>query len=246
MLATRIIPLLLNKRGALVKGRGFNKSRVVGHTLQAIRVFQARNVDELILLDVSGDSLDVGLTEAFASDCFMPLTVGGGVRTLDDFAAMIANGADKVAINTAAIETPELITEASRKFGSQAVTVSIDVRNGTVWINAGRRDTGRSPVDVARSVEALGAGEILVNRIERDGTLQGYDLDLVRSVAGSVSIPVVAAGGAGSYEHLKQGLEAGAHAVAAGAMWTFTDATPQGAAEYLAQHGFAVRHKLAA
>jgi cyclase len=245
-LATRIIPVLLNKRGALVKGRKFNHGRVIGHTLQAIRVYQARDVDELIYLDVAASEPDFSLISQFATECMMPLTVGGGVRTLDHFGKLIQGGADKVSINTAAYETPELISEASRKFGSQAVVISLDVKNGTIWTHSGRHDTGRDAASFARDVAELGAGEILLNSIDRDGTLSGYDTELIRSVSRAVSIPVIACGGAGNYEDLRLGLEAGAHAVAAGALWSFCDATPASAAEYLASHGVPVRRRIAA
>lgn len=246
MLAKRIIPSLLNRRGSLIKGRGFNKNRVIGSTLQAIRVYQTRNVDELIYLDVAADGgPDFGLIEQFAHECFMPVTVGGGIRTLDHVKRLIQGGADKVSLNTAAFDNPCLITEAARKFGSQSVVVSIDVRDGKVWTHNGTHDTGALPVDYARRMEQSGAGEILLNSIERDGTLCGYDLGLIREVSGAVSIPVVACGGAGSYEHLKEGLDAGAHGVAAGAMWTFCDCTPAGAADYLSS-SYPVRRRLVA
>lgn len=249
-LATRIIPVLLNKGGTLVKGRGFNHGRVVGHTLQAIRIYQGRNVDELVYLDVTATAQqrgpDLAMLSQFAAECFMPVTVGGGVSTLAHFRDLLANGADKVAINTAAVETPDLICRASQKFGAQAVVVSIDVVNNTVFTHCGKNNAGRGAVSWAKEIEARGAGEILINCVERDGTLQGYDLALIARVSGAVSIPVIACGGAGTYEHLRQGLAAGAHAVAAGAMWSFTDATPAGAADYLANHGISVRRKRAA
>ena len=249
-LATRIIPVLLNKGGALVKGRGFSHGRVVGHTLQAIRVYQGRNVDELAYFDVTataeGRGPDVALVRQLTGELFAPLTVGGGVSTLDHFRQLLRNGADKVAINTAAIETPDLISAAANKFGAQAVVVSIDVKDGMVCCRNGCAMTDLKPADFAQRVENQGAGEILLNCVERDGTLSGYDLDLIRDVASIVRIPVIACGGAGSYEHLREGLAAGAHAVAAAAMWHFTDSTPAGAAEYLASCGIPVRRKRAA
>lgn len=250
MLAKRIIPVLLNKGGSLVKGRQFNHGRIVGHTLQAIRIYQSRNVDELVYFDIAATAErrgpDIDLISQFASSCFMPLTVGGGVRTLEHFRQLFANGADKVAINTAAIETPDLIDAAANKFGAQAVVVSIDVKDGKVATHCGKGVTNRYALDWAKEIEARGAGEILLNAIDRDGTLSGYDLDLVESVSGAVGIPVVACGGAGTYEHMKQALDAGAHAVAASAMWSFTDATPAEAAEYLHRHNIPVRRKIAA
>jgi cyclase len=249
-LATRIIPTLLNRGGALVKGRGFNANRVVGHTLQAIRVYQARQIDELIYLDIgatpAGRGPDVDMIKQFAHDCFMPLTVGGGIRTLPHACQLIANGADKVALGTAAVEDPCLIGAIAAKFGRQAVVVSIDVKDGQVVTHCGKRAAGLDPVQWARECEAKGAGELLVNAVDRDGTLTGYDLELVRSISEAVNIPVIACGGAGTYEHMKQALDVGAHAVAASAIWAFTDATPAGAAEYLARQGVPVRRKIAA
>lgn len=247
MLATRIIPSLLNKRGALVKGRGFNANRVIGHTLQAVRVYQSRDVDELIYLDIAANNgPDFALIDQFAQECFMPLTIGGGVRNMEHFARLIKGGADKVSLNTAAVENPDLIRHAAEKFGRQAVVVSIDVKGSTVHTQNGTHDTGLDPVEFAEHVQSLGAGEILLNRIERDGTLQGYDLDLIGRVASKVSIPVIASGGAGSYDDLKAGLDCGAHAVAAGAMWSFTDSTPAHAANHLAQLGVPVCLRLVA
>ena len=249
-LARRIMPVLLNKNGTLVKGRGFSHGRVVGHTLQAIRIYQGRNVDEMIYLDVTataeGRGPDIGMVRSLTEELFAPLTVGGGVSTIDHFRQLLANGADKVAINTAAVETPDLIGEAAEKFGRQAVVVSIDVKDGWVHTHCGRTYTGWLATNWARICDQRGAGEVLLNCIERDGTMQGYDLDLIRAVSSAVSIPVIACGGAGSYEDLRLALEAGAHAVAASAMWLFSDSTPAGAADYLASHGIPVRRKLAA
>jgi cyclase len=245
-LASRIVPVILFRGTQVYKGEGFRSSRAIGNFRQAIRVFQSRDVDELVVLDISGNAPDVALISEFASEMFMPLTVGGGVRTLDHFGKLIQGGADKVSINTAAYETPELISEASRKFGSQAVVISLDVKNGTIWTHSGRHDTGRDAASFARDVAELGAGEILLNSIDRDGTLSGYDTELIRSVSRAVSIPVIACGGAGSYEDLRLGLEAGAHAVAAGALWSFTDSTPAGAADHFSGFGISVRRKIAA
>lgn len=249
-LAKRIIPLLLNRGGTLVKGRGFNHGRIVGHALQAVRVYQARDVDELIFLDIEatnkGVGPDVGLVKQLTNDLFSPLTVGGGVSNLDHIRQLLANGADKVSINSAAVWQPGLVNEAATRFGSQAIVISIDVKNGYVHTDCGKVDTGLDPKAFAIDMQARGAGEILLNSIERDGTLSGYDLDLINDVSNCVSIPVVACGGAGSYEDLRLALEAGAHAVAASALWHFTDNTPAGAADYLAAHGIPVRRRVAA
>ena len=245
MLACRIIPVVLSRGHEAVKGKGFDSWRSVGQVRQAIRVYQMRNVDELILLNIAatpqGKEPDFAFVQEFAGECFMPVTVGGGVRTLDHFRQLLKHGADKVAINTVACEHPAIIAAAAEKFGRQAVTVSIDVKDNEVFTRCGTQATGLHPVEWARECERLGAGEILLTSIDRDGTLAGYDTALVRSVSGAVSVPVVACGGAGTYQHLKEGLDAGAHAVAAGALWTFTDATPRGAARYLATQGYHTR-----
>ena len=256
MLAKRIIPVVLARGQQAVKGQGFDSWRSVGQLRQAICVYEMRQVDEVILLDIGATperrGPNIEFVREFAGEWFSPVCVGGGVSTIDHFRQLLANGADKVAINTAAVETPELINEAAEKFGRQAVVISCDVKyNGdrsrrSVVIRCGKEDTGRDPIDWARIVDQRGAGEILLNCVERDGAMQGYDLDLIRAVSSAVSIPVIACGGAGSYEDLRLALEAGAHAVAASAMWLFSDATPAGAAEYLANHGIPVRRKIAA
>lgn len=247
MLATRIVPVMLQRGSTLVKGTSFNSWRSVGHSLQAVRIYNARGVDELIYLDIAatpeGRGPDFETVRKLTDECFMPITVGGGVRSVDDVRELLSAGADKVAICTAALEIPGLISDASDQFGSQAIVASVDVREpgypcarcGTIrWELFGA-------VTWARALANAGAGEILLTSIDRDGTLQGYDLDLISAVSKAVNIPVIAAGGAGTYEHLYEGIKAGASAVAAGAMWTFTDATPKGAAHYLAKKGVEVR-----
>jgi len=241
MLKTRIIPVLLYKDTGLVKGTGFNSWRRVGPALPAVNIHDLREVDELIFLDIGCDEPDFDLLRDVSDACFMPLTVGGGVSELDHFRELLLAGADKVAINSAAVRLPSLLETASRKFGSQCVTVSIDVLEGEVVIDRGCSATGLSPLKWARTVEKLGAGEILLNSVERDGTMQGYDLELIRTVSNAVNIPVVACGGAGTYEHFAEGLRAGAHSVAAGAVFQFTERTPGGAATYLDGQGFPVR-----
>lgn len=249
-LASRIIPVILARGQQAVKGRGFDSWRSVGQLRQAIRVYEMRQVDEVCLLDIAATpnckEPDFAFVREFAGEFFSPVCVGGGVKTIEHFQGLLANGADKVAVCTAAVERPQLIDEAARKFGRQAVVVSIDVKDGSVATHCGRVNTGLDPGFFAKEMEDRGAGEILLNCVERDGTLQGYDLELIQDVASIVNIPVVACGGAGTYEHLKQALDAGAHAVAAGAMWSFTDQTPAGAADYLAAQGVPVRRKVAA
>lgn len=244
-LARRVIPIVLMRGHQSVRGNTYGYYRPRTSLRDAIQNYETRNIDELVLLDVAatadGKEPNISHVKNFASALFCPLTVGGGVTTTDHFRALLAAGADKVAINTAAIETPDLISAAANKFGAQAVVVSIDVKGGTVWTRCGTHDSGQDARAFARSAEAMGAGELLVNAIDRDGTESGYDLDLVESVSGAVGIPVVACGGAGSYEHMKQALDAGAHAVAASTIFVSTDATPKGAAKYLAEHGYPTR-----
>lgn len=244
MLATRVIPTLLARGGQLVKGVRFDSWRSVGHVRQSVRIHAARRVDELIYLDIGatpeGRGPDFALVESFAADCTMPLTVGGGVRTIEDVRQLLACGADKVAICTGAFHTT-VMEAAARRFGSQAIVAAIDVKGGAVWSECGVTKWHMKPPNFARLCQDYGAGEILLTAIDRDGTLEGYDLELVRAVSAAVSIPVIANGGAGTYEHMRQAIEAGAHAVAAGAMFAWTDQTPKGASQYLHAHGIHAR-----
>lgn len=240
-LATRIIPVVLMQGRQAVKGEQFQWQRPIGQLAMTVRVYSSRMVDELALIDVSGNAPDSACVRSFADHCFAPLLVGGGVRDLDTIRDLLANGADKIAINTAAVEDPALVEAAAHKIGSQSVVVSIDVKGDTVHIHGGTEDTGLDPVAWAKSAEILGAGEILLNRVERDGMMTGYDLDLIRKVSSAVAIPVTAVGGAGKYSDFVAAINAGAHGVAAGAMWAFTDQTPAGAASYLSGHGIPAR-----
>ena len=237
MLAHRICPTILSKNLQLVKGQAFASDRVCGHALQSARIHSARGVDELILLDVTATPQqrepDYGMVEALSEKCFIPLTVGGGIRTMKQIKSLLNSGADKVIIGTASIEDPEFIRRATDHYGSQAITIAIDVRKGRVFSNCGKVATTLDPVDWACTCSSLGAGEIMLTAIERDGTMTGYDLPMIQAVSQAVSVPVVASGGAGTYEHLYEAIQAGASAVAAGAMWLFTDRTPLAAAQYL-------------
>lgn len=260
MLAKRIIPTLLHRGRQMVKGERFNAWRSVGLIEQAVRIHQARSVDEIVLLDIAATpenrGPDLGLIEQLADSLHSPLTVGGGIRTAQHVRDALAHGADKVLICTAAVERPELISDLAARFGTQAIVAGIDVghficahcavlhpcvlsRCGEDAIEIDGVMT--EPKRLAAQYDELGAGEIMLTSVDVEGTLQGYDLDLVRSVSRAVSIPVIAHGGAGTYEHMREAIEAGASAVAAGAMFLFTDQTPRGAAEYLQQHGIEVR-----
>jgi cyclase len=251
MLKVRIMPTLLFKNVGLVKGVGFDSWRGVGGAMQAVKVYNLREVDELVLLDIRATldarGPDLATVDELADECFMPLTVGGGVRTVDDVRSLLKVGADKVSIGTAAIESPELVTDVARQFGSQCVVVSIDAKVETagswrVYTHAGTRDTDLDPVGVAREMERRGAGEILLTSIDRDGTMSGYDLELTRRVADAVRIPVIASGGAGTYSHMADALAVGhASALAAASIFHFTEQTPLEAKRYLGALGFAVR-----
>lgn len=251
MLKARIIPTLLWKQFGLVKGIGFDSWRRVGPVLPAIKVYNQREVDELILVDVIahalGDEPDCESVEEFAQDCFIPLTVGGGITRLDQVQALLRAGADKVAINTAAYSNPDLVSTIAKRHGVQCIVASVDVRcseNGG-WqchSHAGRQPTGRDVIDWVRELEDRGAGEILITSIERDGTMTGYDLDLVAAVTSAVKIPVIASGGAGNYQHMIDVIQkSGASAVAAASIFHFTEQTPAEAKKALALAGISVR-----
>ncbi|MGQ0612333.1 MAG: imidazole glycerol phosphate synthase subunit HisF [Planctomycetaceae bacterium] len=250
MLKVRVMPTLLYNGATLVKGVGFDSWRTVGSALQAIKVYALRQVDELIFLDITrtreGRPPDFELVDDLANECFMPLTVGGGVRSLEDVRRLLQVGADKVALNTAAVEVPGLVEEIAARFGSQCCVVSIDARRTDagyeVFTRCGRRATGLEPAELARRVEERGAGEVLVGSIERDGTLGGYDLELLRRVSRAVTIPVIASGGAGSGEDMARAvLEGGASAVAAASLFHFTHSTPLEVKRGMRDRGIPVR-----
>lgn len=251
MLKVRIIPTLLWKDLGLVKGVGFDSWRRVGSVLPALKVYTMRDVDELMLLDITatveGNPPDHESVADFSEECSVPLTVGGGIDDASQIGELLRAGADKISLNTGAFARPALVEEAAGKFGAQCVVVSIDARRNeagghSVFVRAGTLDTGRDPVSWAREAAARGAGEILLTSIDRDGTLEGYDLGLVESVASAVDIPVIASGGAGTYQHMIDVVrEAGASAVAAASMFHFTEQTPAGAKQALEAAGIPVR-----
>lgn len=251
MLKVRVIPTLLWKNFGLVKGIGFNSWRRVGPVLPAIKVYNQREVDELILLDIVAHQTDTDpdfeSIEEFGQDSFVPLTVGGGITGTDQVQRLLRAGADKVSINTGAHARPELVTEIAKRHGVQCVVASIDVRadpNGgwQCFSRAGSQPTGREVCAWARELEDRGAGEILITSIERDGTMQGYDLALIEAVVRAVQIPVIASGGAGNYQDMVKAVtDAGASAVAAASMFHFTEQTPAGAKAALAASGVSVR-----
>lgn len=254
MLKVRVIPTLLWKQFGLVKGVGFDSWRRVGPVLPAIKVYNQREVDELILVDIlaqQGDEApDFESIEEFGQDCFVPFTVGGGITRIDYVQRLLRAGADKVSINTAAYTMPELITEIATHHGSQCVVASIDVRavgskSWRCFSHAGHRDTGRDAVEWARELEDRGVGEILITSIERDGTMTGYDLDLIETIVQTVNVPIIASGGAGHYQHMVDAVtKGGASAVAAASIFHFTEQTPAGAKAALAAAGLPVRQSL--
>jgi cyclase len=250
MLKVRIIPKLLLQNGRNVKGVRFGDLRDTGHPVTNARIYDAQGADELVFLDirasVEGRETLCDVVSRAASEVFMPFTVGGGVRTLADFHKLLLAGADKVAVNTAAVERPALLEDAARLFGVQCVVASIDFRreNGDAYVytHGGRVAAGISVLDHVRRCVDCGAGEILLTSIDRDGTMAGYDLELTRLIADAVPIPVIASGGAGTLQHLVDAVRAGsASAVAVGSLFHFTDQSPIKARAFMRVAGIDVR-----
>ncbi|HYV68344.1 MAG TPA: glycosyl amidation-associated protein WbuZ [Myxococcales bacterium] len=251
MLKVRLIPSLLLLNGRCVKGVRFADFRDVGHPITAARVYDAQGADELLFLDITASvenrSTLFEVVARAAEECFMPLTAGGGVRSLGDIRTLLRCGADKVSINTAAVERPAFIREAAETFGRQCIMLSIDCRRRAdgryeVVTRRGQDATGRDPLAWAQEAEAHGAGEILLTALDREGTRQGYDVELTRAVAKGVRVPVIAAGGAGSLQHLVDGVAAGgASAVSAASLFHFTDKSVIKAKAYMRNAGLDVR-----
>ena len=251
MLTKRIIPCLDVTGGRVVKGTKFLELRDAGDPVECAKAYDAQGADELVFLDITASSdnratmLDV--VERTASECFMPLTVGGGIRTVDDMRIMLHAGADKVSINTSALQRPALISEGAKRFGSQCIVVAIDARRRpeggwTVYSHGGRNPTDLEAVAWAKQAEGLGAGEILLTSMDADGTKAGYDMELVRAVSSAVGIPVIASGGAGQLEHMADVLlHAGADAVLAASIFHFGEYTVAGVKRFLASRGVPVR-----
>ena len=256
MLAKRVVPCLDVKDGRVVKGVRFVDLRDAGDPVEAALAYDAQGADELVFLDITASHeardtmLDV--VRRTAEGIYMPLTVGGGIRSVDDVRRLLRAGADKISLNTAALERPAVIREAVERFGSQCIVVAIDARREPgrpdepprwgVYTHGGRRAAGRDALDWAREAVALGAGEILLTSMDRDGTKDGYDLELTRAVSQSVSVPVIASGGAGSLEHLYEGLVGGcADAALAASIFHFGTHTIAEAKAYLHGRGVEVR-----
>lgn len=251
MLATRLIPCLDVKDGRVVKGVNFVGLRDAGDPVEQAQLYDAAGADELCFLDITASSdkrgtlLDV--VSRTADQCFMPLTVGGGVRTVEDVRNLLLAGADKVAVNTSAVQRPALVTELAEQFGSQCIVVALDAKQtapGTweIFTHGGRTPTGIDAVAFARQVTALGAGEILLTSMDRDGVKSGYDLALTRAVADAVSVPVIASGGVGTLQHLVEGVTLGhASAVLAASIFHFGAHSLADAKAAMAAAGIAVR-----
>jgi imidazole glycerol-phosphate synthase subunit HisF len=250
MLCKRLIPCLDVKDGRVVKGVRFVELRDAGDPVAAALAYDEQGADELVFLDITasheGRATMLDVVRRTAEGIYMPLTVGGGIRSLADIRTLLRAGADKVSLNTAALERPALIDEAARAFGSQCIVVAIDaLRGGDSWqvyTHGGRRPAGRDAVEWAREVERLGAGEILLTSMDRDGTGAGYDLALTRAVSEAVSVPVIASGGVGTLDHLREGVVEGrADAVLVASLFHFGQHTVPEAKRYLHDHGVPVR-----
>ncbi len=250
MLAKRIIPCLDVTSGRVVKGVNFLGLRDAGDPVEVARRYDEQGADELCFLDITASSDERGMIlhviSSVAEQVFIPLTVGGGVRSVDDVRALLNAGADKVSINTAAVQNPQLVREASGKVGSQCIVVAIDAKrtdgHWEVFTHGGRRATGMDALDWAERVQALGAGEILLTSMDRDGTRNGYDVALTRAISDRVEIPVIASGGVGGLEHLAEGIVQGhADAVLAASIFHYGEYTIGQAKRYLADQGIEVR-----
>jgi imidazole glycerol-phosphate synthase subunit HisF len=255
VLKVRVIPCLDVKDGRVVKGVNFVNLRDAGDPVEAAIAYDAAGADELCFLDITASHEDrdiiLDVVRRTAEVCFMPLTVGGGVRTIADIRALLKSGADKVSINTAAVNRRAFVKEAAEKFGDQCIVVAIDARKASkpgepdaweIFTHGGRKPTGLDAVDYAREVVALGAGEILLTSMDRDGTRQGFDIALTRAVADAVAVPVIASGGVGNLEHLIAGVRDGhAAAVLAASIFHFGEFTISDAKRHMAAAGLAMR-----
>ncbi|HXV10776.1 MAG TPA: imidazole glycerol phosphate synthase subunit HisF [Burkholderiales bacterium] len=253
-LAKRVIPCLDVTAGRVVKGVNFVGLRDAGDPVEIARRYDEQGADELAFLDITASSdgrdLIVGVVEAVAAQVFIPMTVGGGVRTVHDVRRLLNAGADKVSINTAAVENPELIREATGRYGAQCIVVAIDAKrvagagapHWEVFTHGGRRPTGIDALDWGRKMEQYGAGEILLTSMDRDGTRGGFDLELTRAFCEALTIPVIASGGVGNLDHLVEGvLQGHADAVLAASIFHYGEYTVREAKEYMARHGIEVR-----
>jgi cyclase len=255
MFKVRLIPCLDVKDGRVVKGVKFLDLRDAGDPVEAAIAYDAAGADELTFLDITASSENRGIildmVRRTAEACFMPVTVGGGVRSVDDIRALLKSGADKVSINTAAVNRPEFVKEAAEKFGDQCIVVAIDAKKVSkegepprweIFTHGGRNPTGIDAIEYARTAAAHGAGEILLTSMDRDGTKQGFDIALTRAISDGVNIPVVASGGVGNLDHLVAGIREGhASAVLAASVFHFGEFTVRQAKDYMAKAGLPMR-----
>jgi imidazole glycerol-phosphate synthase subunit HisF len=250
-LAKRIIPCLDVTAGRVVKGVNFTELRDAGDPVEIARRYDAQGADEITFLDITASSdqrdLILPVIEAVASQVFIPLTVGGGVRVVEDVRRLLNAGADKVSMNTSAVTNPQLVADASRRYGAQCIVVAIDAKQVApdvwqVYTHGGRKETGLDVVEWARKLEQLGAGEILLTSMDRDGTRSGFDLNLTRAVSDAIGIPVIASGGVGSLQDLADGIQLGrADAVLAASIFHFGQHTVQDAKQYMSERGIPMR-----
>ena len=249
MLKNRIIPCLDVKNGRVVKGINFVDLKDAGDPVEQAKIYSDGGADEICFLDItaSNENRDTiyDVVERTSKNCFVPLTVGGGVRSIEDINKLLNCGADKVSINTAAVQNSKVVEESSKKFGSQCIVVAIDAKkNGENWeifTHGGRNPTGIDAIQFANKMEESGAGELLVTSMDKDGTQSGYDIDLMKKISSNVNIPVIASGGVGTLDHLAEGISAGASAVLAASIFHYGTFSIQEAKQYLASKDIPVR-----
>lgn len=250
MLKSRLIPCLDVKNGRVVKGVNFENLIDAGDPVSQAKFYYEEGADELCFLDIAATHENRGvmldMVKKVSEVCFIPFTVGGGIREVRDFSDLLKSGADKVSVNSAAIKNPDLITQAARKFGSQCVVVAIDAKknpegNYEIFTHGGRNSTGIDVIKWAKEVETLGAGEILLTSMDKDGTKSGYDLELLQKITSQVSIPVIASGGVGNLQDLADGLEAGASAILAASIFHFRESSIQQAKDFLKMKNLSIR-----
>ena len=250
MLGIRVIPCLDVNNGRVVKGTNFVNLKDAGDPVEIAERYNSEGADELVFLDITatheGRDTTVDLVRRTAEKVFIPLTVGGGIRTLEDIRNLLNAGADKVSLNSSAVKNPEIIKEASDKFGMQCIVVAIDAKKVSdnkwnVYVNGGRIDTGLDAVEWAKKTASLGAGEILLTSMDKDGTKDGYDVELLKKISEACSVPVIASGGAGKLEHFSQACENGASAVLAASLFHYKELTIQEVKDHLKSKNFPVR-----
>jgi cyclase len=249
MLKNRIIPCLDVKNGRVVKGINFVDLKDAGDPVEQAKIYSDGGADEICFLDItaSNENRDTiyDVVERTSKNCFVPLTVGGGVRSVEDINKLLNCGADKVSINTAAVQSSEVVVESSKKFGSQCIVVAIDAKkNGENWeifTHGGRNSTGINAIEFALKMENCGAGELLVTSMDKDGTQSGYDIELMKIISSNVNIPVIASGGVGTLDHLAEGIKSGASAVLAASIFHYGTYSVKEAKQYLASKDIPVR-----